>query len=219
MNTLEALKTRRSVRGFSQTQVPRATLEQIFGSAQHAPSWCNIQPWHVIVTSGATTQRLVEALCATAKDAQEQPEFAFPTSYPEPYRTRRIECATALFAAMGITREDRIRRKQTWMRNFAAFDAPHVAIVSMDPTFGVYGSLDVGCWLQSVLLAATALGVATCPQASLASCPQAVRSVLPIPDSRNILVGISMGYEDHAVPANQCRTTRNPIRENVVFID
>src|SRR5262249_18462365 len=93
--------------------------------------------------------------------------------------------------------------------------APHVAIVSMDRRFGLYAALDIGCWLQTVLLAATAAGVATCPQASLATFPDPVRQLLAIPDEEAILFGLALGREDTAAPANRCRTERSPLAENV----
>jgi hypothetical protein len=120
---------------------------------------------------------------------------------------------------MGVLRDDLEGRRLAWLRNYAFFDAPHAAIVSMDRRFGLYMAVDVGCWLQSLLLAATAEGIATCPQASLAAYPGAIRSVLGVPEGEQILFGISLGLEDTAAPANACRTTRSPLAENVRFVD
>ena len=119
---------------------------------------------------------------------------------------------------MGIAREDKAGRWQAWLRNYAAFDAPHVAIVGIDRRFGLYAALDVGCWLQSVLLAATAAGVATCPMASLASYSNVVRETLEIDDGVGLLFGIALGYEDPDVPANACRTDREPLERNVTLV-
>ena len=94
-----------------------------------------------------------------------EPEQPFPTDYPEPYDALRRQCGASLYSAMSIAREDKAARFGAWMRNYAAFDAPHVAIVAMDRRFGLYAAIDVGCWLQSVLLAATSEGVSTCAMA------------------------------------------------------
>lgn len=220
MDVFEAVAARRSVRGFSDRSVPRDLLERIFGAAQRAPSWCNIQPWRVWLTSGAATRRLVTALGNAARSgAPPRPEFPFPAEYPEPYGAHRRACAVALYRAMGIERHDMRGRWEAWMRNFDAFGAPHVAIVGVDHRFGVYAALDVGCWLQSVLLLATAEGVSACPQASLATFPETVRSVLPIPEDVAILFGIALGWEDPSVPANACRTERSALAENVTFVE
>ncbi len=217
MDVYEALQERRSVRGFRPEPIPEATLHRIFDAAQRAPSWCNIQPWRVWVSSGETRARLVHAMTAAAGAGMPDPEIAFPTRYPEPYDALRRQCGAGLYGAMGIGREDRAARYGAWMRNYAAFDAPHVAIVGIDRTFGIYAALDVGCWLQSLLLAATAEGVSACAQASLAGYPKAVRSVLSVPDEIAILFGIALGYEDESVPANRCRTDRQPLADNVTW--
>jgi nitroreductase len=219
MDVQQALVERRSVRGFLAKPVPVDTLHALFEAAQRTPSWCNIQPWRVWVTSGETTQRLTGAMLA-ACDANPKGEsqIPFPPSYPEPYGTHRRECGKALFSAMGIAREDIEARKAAFRANYRAFGAPHVAMIAYDPHFGVYGALDVGCYLQSLMLTAQELGLATCPQAALASYPAAARSVLPIPESLTILCGIAIGYEDPKVAANACRTTRAPLSDNVQFV-
>lgn len=218
MEVHEALASRRSVRGFRSDPVPSLVLRRIFEVAQRAPSWCNIQPWRVWVTSGDSTLALTHALTAAASAGMPEPDFAWPGDYPPPYDGLRRECGVALYSAMGVTREDRAGRYAAWMRNYVAFDAPHVAIVGIDRRFGIYAALDVGCWLQSVLLAATSEGVASCPQAALASYPKPARELLAIPDEVGILFGIALGYEDPGVAANACRTDRRALEENVRFV-
>lgn len=212
------LGSRRSVRGFLPEEVPAETLEAIFEAAQRAPSWCNIQPWRVWVTRGAQTRAVVDAMAKAAEEGQPAPDFAWPPEYPEPYGRHRRECGGALYSAMGVARDDKAGRYDAWMRNFRAFDAPHVAMVAIDKRFNHYAMLDLGCWLQSVLLGALSLGVASCAEASLATFPHAVRGVLGIPDELGLVVGIALGYEDPAVKANACRTTRAPLEANVRFV-
>ncbi|HJZ87011.1 MAG TPA: nitroreductase [Polyangia bacterium] len=218
MDVFEAIAARRSVRGFRSQPVERAVLERLFGAAQRAPSWCNIQPWRVALTAPALTEQLRARLLEAARTSMPSPEVPFPVEYPEPYKTHRRACGAALYRAMGVAYDDKSGRYQAWLRNFGAFGAPHVAIVSMDRRFGVYAALDIGCWLQTVLLAATALGLATCPQASLATYPEPVRSLLAIPDGDAILCGIAIGYLDDAEPANACTTDRSPLADNVRFL-
>lgn len=214
-----AIASRRSVRAFLPRDVPRDTLRAIFERAQRAPSWCNIQPWRVWIASGETRARYVARMIESARTRLPAPDVAFPADYPEPYGTHRKLCGKALYEAMGVARDDREGRKGAWMRNFVAFDAPHVAIVGIDRRFGLYAALDVGCWLESVLLLARAEGIATCAQASLATYPDVAREVLGVPDDVAILFGIAIGYEDPAAPANACRTERDPLERNVAFVD
>lgn len=206
------------MRAFLPREVPRATLERIFSEAQRAPSWCNIQPWRAYVASGPKRDALVAGLLAAAKDGGPNPDVPFPVDYPEPYGTHRKVCGKALYEAMGVARDDMEGRGRAWLRNFSAFDAPHVAICALDRRFGLYAALDVGCWLQSVLLSATSEGVATCAQASLSLYPAVARAVLGIPDALQIVFGVALGYEDTEAPANRCRTLREPLEGNVSFL-
>lgn len=219
MDVLDAIKTRRSVRGFLDKPVAPELLTELFETAQRAPSWCNIQPWRVWVTSGDTTLRLREALLADCdRNPHGESQIPFPPAYPEPYGTHRRECAKALYTAMGIARDDQEARFAAFRANYRAFNAPHIAMIAYDPAFGSYGALDVGCYVQSVLLTAHALGLATCPQAALASFPLGARRVLPIPESLTLLCGIAIGYEDPEVRANACRTSRAGLERNVTFV-
>lgn len=194
-----------------------ATLRAIFERAQRAPSWCNIQPWRAWIASGETRDRLTALLTEAATSSAPDPEVPWPGVYPEPYGTRRRECGGALYGAMGIAREDKAARYGAWMRNYVAFDAPHVAVVGFDRRFGVYGALDVGCWLQSVLLAAQEEGVASCAMASLAAYPGPTRAVFDVPEEVSLVFGIALGFEDPDVDANACVTDRQPIEDNLVF--
>jgi nitroreductase len=209
---------RRSIRAFRPEPVPRATLDRIFAAAQRAPSWCNVQPWRVVVTSPPVTGELATALQTAATSGLPHPDVAFPMDYPSPYKEQRNACAGALYTAMGIARENKAGRYDAWLRNYALFDAPHVAIVSCDRRLGTYPYVDVGVWLGYVLTACELLGVDTCPMASAASYPDVLRSRLPIGEHDIILFGVALGYADTAAPANAARTTREPTATNVTFV-
>ncbi len=218
MEFLDVLRTRKSVRGFRKQEVPRALLASLFEAAQRAPSWCNIQPWRVFVSAGEVTERLTRGYASATRAGVMAPDYPWPPVYPEPYGTHRRECGKALYGAMGVARDDAAGRAEAWMRNYEAFGAPHVAIVALDRRFGLWAAVDIGCWLQSFLLACTDAGLATCPQATLGAHAQVARDVLGIPDELGVLFGIAIGYEDAAVPANACRTARSPVDDNVKFI-
>lgn len=215
---LDALwRGRHSVRGFTTDPVPRDTLGKIFAAAQAAPSWCNIQPWRVAITEPPITQRLAEATVAAAKAGFPSPAIAFPLDYPAPYKQHRVSCGAALYKEMGIAREDKLGRYDAFLRNYAFFDAPHLAVVSCDRRLGPYAYVDVGIWLGYVLTAAEALGVSTCPMAAIAAYPAPLRAQLPIAETDVILFGLALGYADPAVPANRTRTTRESVEANVTF--
>lgn len=218
--TLEALRAildaRASVRAFRPEPLARDRLTALFGAAQRASSWCNIQPWRVVVTEPPRTDEIRAALIAAAKSGLPSPELAFPLDYPEPYSAHRRACAGALYGAMGLARDDKAARYDAWLRNFELFDAPHVAVVSVDRRLGPYAILDVGVWLGTLLAAAAVDGIATCPMASVVAYPKPLRALLPIGDEQQLLFGVALGLAADA-PANACRTSRAPVDANVTF--
>jgi len=209
---------RRSIRAFRPEPVPRDTLERVFALAQHAPSWCNVQPWRVVVTEPPATGALAAELQAAARSGMPGAEVPFPLDYPSPYKEHRVACGVALYQAMGVARDDKAGRYDAWLRNYALFDAPHVAVVACDRRLGPYAYVDVGVWLGYVLTAAAALGIETCPMASVAAYPGPLRARLPIAETDTILFGIALGNSDAAAPANRARTSREPVSANVTFV-
>lgn len=210
-------QARASRRAFRPEPIPREQLVQLFAAAQRAPSWCNVQPWRVAITEPPKTGELSAALVAAAKSGLPHADVPFPLDYPPPYKQHRVACGVALYQAMGVARDDKAGRYDAWLRNYALFDAPHVAIVACDRRLGPYAYVDVGVWLGYVLTAAAALGIDACPMASVAAYPEPLRAQLPIAETDAILFGLALGHADEAAPANRCRTTREPIEANVTF--
>jgi|SRR5580704_864985 nitroreductase len=216
----ETIRERRSVRGFVRDRlVPRHVICEALELAQQAPSNCNVQPWRVFVASGVGCDRLrgalLQAVTTGAAPTPDDPVDEFPGWY----RRLQVDCAVALYKEMGVDRHDQAGRLRAFARNFEFFDAPHVAIVCMEQHFKLGVALDVGMYVQTLMLALWARGVASCAQASLRMYPAIVRRELRIPESLRILCGVSFGYEDAAVPANRTRQRREPIETNVTFID
>jgi nitroreductase len=215
---MSAVAERHSARGFLAEPVERALLEAIFTTGQRAPSWCNTQPWRVWVTTPPRTADLSAKMIAAAKSGLPHPDLPFPIEYPAPYQEHRRACGHELYGAMGIARDDKSKRYDAWLRNYAFFDAPHCAVVACDRRLLPYALIDVGVWLGYVLAEAAALSIATCAMASIAAYPDVLRAELGIPPDLAILFGIALGHEDTAVPANRCRTTREPLSANVTFV-
>ena len=215
----DALRSRRSVRGFLDKPVPEETLKAIFELAQLAPSNCNIQPWKVFVASGEVRdelrRRMVEKVTA---GVPMEPDFE-PNAgkFSGVYRQRQVDCAMELYNNMGIARDDKPGRMRAQLRNFELFDAPHVVFIGMEREFGPTVALDVGMYIQSLMLAMTAYGVGSCAQGSMRYFPNDVREIFGEPASTAILVGISFGYEDPDVAANRTSVGRAPLADSVAF--
>lgn len=212
------LLARHSCRAFLPQPVPRATIERILTLAQRTASWCNCQPWQVAITEGDATRRLRDVLERRAQIPGFTPDFPFPREYQGEYLARRRESGFQLYGAVGVPRGDREAYRRQEMRNFALFDAPHVAIITTDEALGEYGAMDCGGYVANFLLAAQANGVATVAQASLAMYPEVLREVLGIGPGRRVVCGISFGFEDTTHPANSYRTRRADLSEAVQWI-
>lgn len=205
----DTLQARFSCRAFTSDPVPDDTITQIIDAARHVPSWCNAQPWQVTITKGAATDAFRTLMTETASTgAPPQPDLEWPNKYEGAYAERRRTCGFQLYDAVGITKEDRAGRAQQMLRNYALFDAPHVAIIHSPANLGPYGAMDTGGFVTAFTLAATALGVATIPQAAIAAYAPQVKEHFNIPEDRLILCAISFGYADTDAPANGFRTDR-----------
>nr|WP_216599106.1 nitroreductase [Ruegeria sp. HKCCD7318] len=206
MNTL--LRDRHSCRAFLPDPVPRAQIEQIVASASRVPSWCNAQPWQLAITSADETDTFRDAMQNEAVSGTPAPDLPFPTSYSGVYQDRRRACGWALYEAVGVERGDRAGSAQQMMQNFSLFGAPHCAILSSPAELGPYGAMDCGGFVTAFTLAAQALGVATIPQAALATYGPFLHRYFQIPEDRLILCAISFGFADPDHPANNFRTDR-----------
>ena len=218
---LEGLVTERwSCRAYRADQVPHDVIVRLLQLAQHAPSWCNTQPWEVIVTEGEGTERFRTALTEHAKQqgASLAPDIPMPGQYKGIHLERRRESGWQLYKAVGITRGDREASAQQASKNFELFGAPHAAIITVDAAQGPYAILDTGLYVAEFLLAAHSLGLGAIPQAALATYSPFIRDYFNIPEDRAVLLGISFGYPDPDHPANSYRTNRASIDEVVRWI-
>lgn len=209
-NTLtDTLTSRFSCRAFKPDAVQDTTITQIIEAARHVPSWCNAQPWQVTITKGAATDAFRDFMTKTASEGvAPAPDLPWPAKYSGAYAERRRTCGFQLYDAVGIAKDDRPARAAQMLRNYALFDAPHVAIIHSPSELGPYGAMDTGGFVTAFTLAATALGIATIPQAAIAAYAPQVRDHMNIADDRLILCAISFGYADKDHPANRFRTER-----------
>ena len=214
---LERLLTSRwSCRGFTDEPVPRDVIERLLTLAQRTPSWCNTQPWNLVITSGEETSKLREALLESFDWAGS--DFEFPVSYNGVYRERRRESGWQLYDSVGVEKGDREASALQMLRNFEFFGAPHVAILTTDADLGIYGAIDCGLYVDSFLLAAQALGLGACAQAALAAGSPFLRDYFDLPDTRRVVCGISFGYADPDHPTASYRTSRAGLEDVVTFV-
>lgn len=221
MDVREALKERKSTRAFLDRPVSEEQVVAVLAAARHAPSGVNTQPWQVAVVSGETKTRLQERI-ETAFRSGEKPGMDFqyyPLTWKEPYKTRRFDCGLQLYETLGIKRQDKERRLEQWIANYRSFDAPVALYFFMDPGLETGSYMDYGMFMQSIMLAAVAEGLATCPQAALGEFPTIVKETLGYPADSILLGGMALGYEDTEALVNSYRTPRLEVAAFTRFFD
>src|SRR6202522_3194222 len=165
----ELLNERYSVRAFLAREVPRETIERVLVTAQRTASWCNSQPWQVVIASGAAKERFRKLIHAeAASGAGDDHDFTPPREYLGVYLERRRESGFQLYNTLGIARGDKAAYAKQALENYNFFGAPHVAIIHSDEALGIYGAVDCGAYVSNFMLAAQALGLGTIPKAALA---------------------------------------------------
>ncbi|MCC5987752.1 MAG: nitroreductase [Pararhodobacter sp.] len=212
------LAARRSVRGYLTREVDPALIREVFALASHAPSNCNVQPWHTHVVSGASLRRLGQAMTARAQSGSAAaPDIEMTGRYTGVWRERQIGSAKALYGAMGIERDDLAGRAAAFLRNLDAFGAPHAAFIFLPEPFGLREAADLGGYAQTLMLAMANRGIASCAQGALSLYPEIVREQLGLQPGPKLIMGIAFGYEDPEHPANAARTDRAALDDLVTF--
>ena len=211
------LNSRYSCRAYKKQEVSEKDIREIISTASRVPTWCNAQPWEVLVTRGEATKKLSQLLIESTKTQQINPDFNWPTQYVGQYAQRRRQCGYQLYESIGIQKEDKKRRKEQMMLNYKFFGAPHVAIITSESDLGPYGSMDCGGFIAAFTIVAQAKGIATIAQASITGYAQTIRKYFQIPKNRLIQTAISFGYSDDLHPINHFRTEREK-SEKVVKI-
>lgn len=216
MTLEDAIRQRRSIRGYKPDPIDQDTIDHILNTAQLSPSNCNVQPWQVLLATGQACQDLKDKMHHAFMHGQNMnPDFSGLPKFEGEMRTRQVECAQALYGAMDIARDDKIARMKATARNYQFFDAPHVLFITMRKDFSPAIAVDVGMYAQTLMLLMTAHGIGSCAQASTAYYPNIVRDFFELDDDMGILFGISFGYEDETVDANKTRTSRASLAQVV----
>jgi len=219
-----AITSRRSVRAFLPTPVPRQTLVDILQVASRAPSGTNTQPWKVSVLTGESKAALSKKILAAHDDpverARHSDEYAYyPTTWEPPYIDRRRKIGWDLYSLLGIGKTDKERMHAQHGRNYAFFDAPVGLIFSIDRILEQGSWLDYGMFLQNVMIAARARGLDTCPQAAFMQYHRIITEHLALPAGEMVVCGMSLGHADPAAVENTLVTEREPVAGFARFFD
>jgi len=195
------IRRRFANRSFSERPVSRRTIEDILEVARFAPSGGNIQPWRVYVVAGAKQREISRALGAAHDEARDRhsAEYQYYASpLPEPYASRQEDFGARYYGSLRIERSDAAARARQTAKNYGFFGAPVGLIVAIDRRLSIGSWLDLGMFIQNVMLAAGARGLQTCPQETFAKYHAILRTLLPIPPEDMVVCGMSIGFADEA---------------------
>ena len=218
----QAMRERRSIRGFTDKPVTREMLEEIIDMANCAPSSMNTQPWHLHVLTGAPLEAIrtgnSERMLAGIPPVREIPDHG---TYEGVHRERQIEIAKQLFAAMGIARDDKAMRQDWVMRGFRQFDAPVSIVVTFDRSLidnGTIAHFDLGAVTYGLVLAAWSKGLGTVINGQGIMQSPVVREHAQIPDDQVILTCVALGWPDESFAANDVKSHRRPVSNTARFV-
>ena len=205
------IRSRKTTRAFRPDQVPRAQLLEILETARTSPSTFNTQPWRVHVLVGRRKQALSEALVQAHTANTEPPYAAIPTPAPAGCAARQDEFGRRYYAVLGIDRSDMAARSRQTARNFVFFDAPVGLVFTIDAALTKHSWLDFGMFLQTLMIAAQARGLATCPQVSFVRYQSVIANQLGLAPEESVVCGMSLGHADEEAALNRMAMPREPI--------
>ena len=211
---------RRSCRRFLPDPVPVSLLRALLSLAGRAPSGSNIQPWRAHVITGPPLHELTRAMITALRSEPEQHKADFeyyPRTWREPFLLRRRATGWGLYGLLGIAKGDLEASTAQHARNYLFFDAPAAVILTLDDDMEIGSWLDLGMFAQTFILAATANGLATCPQVSIARFHGLISKHLGLPASEKVILSIAVGRRDDSAPENQLATVRAEVDEYVRF--
>jgi nitroreductase len=220
MNIIEAIKKRKSIRGYTSEPVSMEILREILELANRAPSAMNTQPWEFVVLGGDVLKQVreinAEKFKAGVAPGSEHSVIGWKKG--SVYYTRQVELAKGLFKLMGIAREDTEKRAQWMERGFRFFDSPAAVVILTDKSLDENAPLiDIGIVIQTICLAALQYGLGTCIEDQGCMYPDTLREIAGIPDGKRIVMALAVGYPDWDFPANKIETTRVSVDENTIW--
>jgi nitroreductase len=215
-----AIESRFSCRAFLRDKpVPRDVIEDILRVASRAPSGTNTQPWNVYVLEGASRDSLAAKVCQAHDAVFADPSLAasyredfdyYPEKWVSPFIDRRRENGWSLYGLLGIAKGEKDKMHAQHQRNYVFFDAPVGMMFTVDKVMGRGSLMDMGMFIQNIMVAARARGLHTCPQAAWDEYGTIVKAHIGAGENERLLCGLSLGYADEGARVNGFHTPREP---------
>ncbi|QDL54813.1 nitroreductase [Rhodoferax aquaticus] len=223
-----AIRSRRSIRAFKPQPVAKELITLLLDLASRAPSGTNTQPWKVYVLQGQSRDTLVHKVCAAHDAVRADPSLAaqyreeydyYPEKWISPFIDRRRENGWSLYGLLGIGKADKDKMHVQHQRNFQFFDAPVGLMFTINRVLGRGSLLDYGMFLQSIMVAARAHGLDTCPQAAWNGFASIILPHIGAGAEEMLVCGMSLGYADEDAVVNTLQTPRVAAQDFTQWLD
>ena len=216
-NLAPVIAARHCKRAFLDRPVPDGVLTRVLEAAAGAPSTRNNQPWRVEVVSGGARDELVRALVGAFDEGEpSQPDYANRPATPDPVTAQRAAVASnGVLRAKGYDSTNPDERRRHLRDNLGIYGAPVAMIFHISEALVPGAFLEVGLFLQLVMLGLVAHDLGSCPQFSVAGYPHILRRQLGLSSDRLIVCNLAVGYPDPDVAVNRFVPPRAPAAEFV----
>lgn len=209
MELIKAIKERKSTRAFKPDPILREKIEEILNIAIHAPSAINLQPWEFIVVMDEERKRLSRRLIRSYREKQ----ISCSPGNIKPLSEKFSRRGAASFQLMepylkeiGVEFNEFINEGSC---NF--YGAPVAIIICIDNAFSKARLVDIGIVLGYTVLVAHDFGLGTCPIGLICAYEDDIKDVLNIPENKDVVIGIALGYPDNESPVNHFKTEREDL--------
>jgi nitroreductase len=219
MELTECILTRKSIRAYKATPVPKELIIKILDEARRSPSCANTQPWEFAVFGGQVMEEMRKAYQERfLSGVAPNPEVPYPfRGWPEPYLSRHLELSRKHYHFLGIDSKNEKQVQQFWLRGFGFFGAPNGILIYIADSLPTWSILDVGIVLQTIHLLAHNYRLGCCIQLQMVVYPDVIRRLMNIPPSKKIVIGVSIGYPDEDEIINQYVSDRLALDEMVTW--
>ena len=217
------IKARRSIRAFLPNEIPEQVILDLLAVAARAPSGTNTQPWQVYVVTGAKKKAISDDIMKAFMDPvsvkEHEEEYSYyPAKWIDPYLSRRRKVGFDLYGLLGLGKDDKDKMQAQHARNYQFFDAPVGIFFTIDRVMQQGSWLDYGMFIQSVMLAAKARGLDTCPQAAFTQFHKIIAKHLDLKPEQQLVCGMSLGFADNSKIENTLVTEREPAKNFTHFL-
>ena len=228
MDLLESIKSRKSVRAFKPESVPTETIKKVLEISIRAPSSVNSQPWEFFVVKGEALDKLKSVGGdKLRKGIGPNPNVPLPDKTKGDmglqgiYKKRQVVLGVTIFKILGIAKGDQQAMMDYMAAMYRFFDAPAVIIICIDKMLELlsYPLIDIGALIQTIALTAQEFHLGTCIMRAIVDYPEQVREIVGIPDSKHIIIGMTIGYPDWDHPINSLQSERDKLEDLLTVVE